>query len=236
MSRLNHFQVILLPIFISIVFSCNNSLKEKDEQQPDLDTPINSEPNKESSTQIISPKNTLPTKGFTEIKFENITILIHKLETGNIFDFDGNETSKDSVEIEYDIPESVEGQFLYVSKSNLTDVKLEFCHENSLSLHMEGPHWDLYDWKHYTSKWKMLRKQNGKYQLPEISRKERTRFPTYSEHDLREYVEWDTLVAQYPDSQIERFVGVSRIYVRITGFLNNKKYSYIAVLYEPMGC
>ncbi len=222
-------------ILVSVLFSCGHrpvKQKTKTIQSSSISVPVT----KEDAVDIVSPKQLLPKKDFTELHFDLITLWVHTLETGRIIDFDGRGNLKDTMEVEYDLPESVEGQSLFIKSCELQDVKIEFRYETSITLNMEGPHWDLYDWKHYYSDWKELKPNHGEYKIPTLTLKESQRFPKYKEEELKQYVNWDTLVAEYPDSEIGIYKGVSRVYIRITGIKHKKKYRYIISFYEPMGC
>jgi len=234
MNHLNFHRITALLIFVSAMLSCNNkpAKRTKTKTIQSMSVPVS----KENAVDLVSPKHLLPKKGFTEIRFGMITLWAHALETGRIINSDERGNSSDTLEIDYDLPESAEGQSLFIQSCKLQDVKIEFRYETSITLNMEGPHWALYDWKHYYSDWKELKSNQGKYKIPTLTRKESQRFPKYRDEELKQYVGWDTLVAEYPDSEIEIFKGVSRIYIRITGSKNKKKYQYIVSFYEPMGC
>ncbi len=214
--------------------SCGSKTTAKSEKEIVKSEPmIDSIPkNNEQNLDYKSP----PAKGGTELRFKMATLVVHLLETGRIFDFNGDGFPSDTLEVEYDLPESVQGQSIYIKTSELTDLKLEWRYETSLTLNMEGPHWDLYDWKHYYSPWKELKLKKGKYYVPELTRSETQIFPKYSEAELNEFVNLDSLRSEHSGSNADIFIGVSRIYLRITGMGKNRKHTYIVAFYEPMGC
>ncbi len=68
----------------------------------------------------------------------------------------------------------------------LGEFRLEWQYETTVSILGEGPHIDLTDWKHFTSEWRTLEQDEGRFVLPALSPEQARRFP---EVDMAELVE-----------------------------------------------
>lgn len=76
-----------------------------------------------------------------------------------------NELSKiqnDSAFVSLDIGEILTSNQIIILESNYNVIKILERFENSLTIMNEGPHCDLIDWQHYTSKWFELKSSNSK--------------------------------------------------------------------------
>lgn len=171
----------------------------------------------------------------TFIKFRDLQLRVDYL-AGEQDTFSIKSSNPDTVALYYAIPETIQGQRLFVTGGALTDVKVETAYETSLTISFSGEHFDLLDWKHYTSPWKVLSPKAGRYYMPEISLKESHRFPRYTVDELEQKAIEDSLSGVYTQKEGRPIVGIGRIFVRISGTGKQGKQTYLLIFEEPMGC
>ena len=179
----------------------------------------------------------------TTIKFNEITIKLSRL-----IPFDEhnslNQIQQDSCYIIADIGETIVGGQLTISSNILTDLKVEQRYETSVSISNEGPHCDLTDWKHFLSDWQSLKPEHlDTYKCLNYTDNEKEKFPQIDINELKSRVktqcgdEWYELVKNITrPTQDPSWVGISRIYLRVTGKLKGKSITKIIVIEEAMGC
>lgn len=169
------------------------------------------------------------------IRFQELHLMVNYL-LGEQDTFSVKPTNPDTIAIYYAIPETIEGQELKVLSSGLSDMKVETSYETSLSINFGGEHFDLVDWKHFTSEWKVLEETESGYHVPKISLEESKQFPNYTVAELRLKAIEDNLKGVYTQKNGRPIVSVSRIFVRISGSKDKLKKSYLLIFEEPMGC
>lgn len=202
----------------------------------------------DAASKSVSPilfdfSTTNPGDSSTTIKFNEFTVHLTRL-----FNFDNdthlNQIPGDSCYIIADVGESIVGGRLSVSSNLLTDLKVEQCYETSVSISNEGPHCDLKDWKHFYSDWQALQRVNATtFQCFSYTDKEEENFPEINIKELKRKVkdqcgkEWYKLVKNIKSpTENPSWVGISRIYFRVTGKLNGKTVTKIIIVEEAMGC
>lgn len=176
------------------------------------------------------------------IKFDNVSLKLSRLtvleDSNSIF------LGKDSSYIYADIGETILGGQIKVLSTSLTDLKIEQRFETSISISDEGAHCDLIDWRHYYSKWTLL-KQSGhnSYKCLNPSMKERERFIDLPLQELLDKVKescgevwFDRIKKTKTVKAPPIYVGVSRVFIRVTGKINNQSVIKIIVIEEAMGC
>jgi hypothetical protein len=179
----------------------------------------------------------------TTIKFNELAISIYRLiawdEEKKL-----SEVQNDTAYIICEIGETAIGQKVRILASQLTDLKIEQRYETSVSISNEGPHCDLTDWKHYQSEWLEL-KSTGQntYQISDYTDIEKERFPKIDISELKEQVrkqcgdEWFDLVKNInKPTEYPSWVGISKVYIRLTGNLNGQRITKLIILEEAMGC
>ncbi|MNU87644.1 hypothetical protein D3C71_774300 [compost metagenome] len=145
-------------------------------------------------------------------------------------------TNQDTIAMYYAMPETAEGQELKIISCELSDLKVEISYETSLSIHFAGEHFELTDWKHFTSEWRVLTENENSYLIPEITPEESKQFPHYTIAELKKKAVDDKLKGVYTQKEGIPIVGISRIFVRISGFKKKHYKRYLLVFEEPMGC
>lgn len=173
-----------------------------------------------------------------EIRFNDIVIFVEKADELLIF----NDTAK----LYLDLGETIQGQSLQIIKSGLRKIKIEQQYETSLSISNEGPHLDLFDWKHFTSEWVELKPIDmDKYIADSYSSKEQTKFPDFSETELIDFLNsngrqgYADLISNptYSDGSKHWWIGLSRVSIKVTGFDNENRLVTRLINFEiPMGC
>lgn len=151
----------------------------------------------------------------------------------------------DTIQTVQELGGITEGAWLKVESSSIANITVEQRFETSVSLSFEGPHCDMVDWKHYLSPWKKLQPEGAIYHIDTIPDKEEARFPKVSETEFK-----DAIINHCGQEALQDFegkfdihtypawVGISRIYLRITGIHTTTKQpsSVILVIWVPMGC
>jgi hypothetical protein len=237
MERLKY---IIIAGFLFVIIACNNrsvnnKLTPKDSITVDSSLLINPPTN---TSQSYEQSDTT-----TTIKFNEFTLTISRLivwDEQNLL----NKIQGDTCYVFNDIGETVLGQKIFVAPNKLSDFKIEQRYETSVSISNEGPHCDLTNWKHYLSDWMPLKAENENvYLCSNYTEKEKEKFPVIDIKDLKEQVEkqcgdtWVDLVKNInKPTQEPSWVGISRVYLRLTGKLNGQAITKIIVFEEAMGC
>jgi len=116
-----------------------------------------------------------------EIKFNDIVIFIEKENESLTF--------MDTANLDLDLGETIQGQTFHIIKSGLRDIKVEQQYETSLSISNEGPHLDLFDWKHFTSDWsELVPIDKDKYKAISYSENDQEKFHDFTEKELIDYL------------------------------------------------
>ena len=180
------------------------------------------------------------------IQFQEFSIVFDSLEVWN------NEakgyitiqkTKNDTTFIFPDLGYSLEGNtFELKSTENIENVRIEQSYQTSMSIQGEGPHYDLSDWKHYNSKWIILKPLSfSKYQCATYAEDDADQFPKVTLEEVKNQIkgedrkEWlGFLSSEYPYGS----VMISHYFLKISG-INKKtgqKIVKIIIFEMPMGC
>jgi len=180
----------------------------------------------------------------TTLTFEEFSISINRLIVSE--DVNSNEIQSDTIEINIELGETIEGQLISITSSQLTRFEVEQRYETSVTINNEGPHCDLTEWKHFYSNWTPLQiNRVGDFICTTYSEKDIEKFPNISINELKEKVreacgeEWAHHVSkiksltEYPSS-----VGISRYFLKITGRhkATGQIVTKLIILVNPMGC
>lgn len=177
-------------------------------------------------------------------QFHGFQLLVDTLEVwseSRLFDCQDSDTTWVSLGLGYGIADRT----IQFYGEQLTDFSIQQSYETSVTVMNEGPHCDLYNWKHYQSDWKDLALNESKIQTLKYQEKEWEVFIPVEMDELIEEVrkncgdEWAEHASQatsptdYPCG-----VSVSAIYLKIQytrpGFdALTTKYLAFDV---PMGC
>jgi hypothetical protein len=183
-------------------------------------------------------------KATTSIKFNEFVVLIQGMAIVNPEMMD--QLQRDTVEIEAEVGESIEGSYISILSDQISELKVEQRYETSVTIMNEGPHCDLNEWKHFTSDWKSLKQnRNGLFFSDEYTDKDYRAFPSVSMDELKQKVkehcgeDWFKLLAEvksptdYPSA-----VSISRYFLKITCRRkdNGKKVAKFIIIKTPMGC
>ncbi|MHB9123764.1 MAG: hypothetical protein ACYC7A_20005 [Thermoanaerobaculia bacterium] len=141
-----------------------------------------------------------------------------------------------------DLAEEIQGRTLVIhAKPDITKrIRVYFQFETSMSVHEDGPHLDLLDWKHHTSDWVRL-KGGPSYEIPLIPDEDERRFPPVTveeiEAAIRERGEerWVEAMRRHPAGIT--IVSLSAIRLRITIDEDGHERVLYTIEFEvPMGC
>lgn len=243
MKRMLHIIILATGTFCS----CNSlSIEQQKQNLKQIEHHVDHEAN--ISDQEIDTVSTVKaideTKSNTTIEFSDLLVSIQDLAIFNPEKMDS--IQGDTVEIEVELGESIEGSFISILSDHISDLRMEQRYETSATIMNEGPHCDLTEWKHFNSAWKSL-KQNGKGQFLSIeyTDAEHTVFPEVSMDELKRKVkeqcgeEWFKLLVKVKSpTEYPCAIGISRYFLRITGIRkeSGKKVTKLIVFKTPMGC
>lgn len=223
-------------LFIFFLFACKSPVEEKQKQPSESASSLQTDrPGVENSPGNSFVNTVLNEDSSTIIRFRDLQLMVNYL-LGEQDTFSVKSTNPDTVALYYPMPETVEGQELKILSGELSELKVETCYETSLTISFGGEHFDLIDWKHYTSEWKVLIANEDSYRIPEITLEESRQFPTYTIAELKKKAVEDNLKGVYTQKNGTPIVGISRIFVRISGLKEKQKKSYLLIFEEPMGC
>lgn len=225
-----------------LIISCNTSSVEKTPSQIESTSIDSISLDIESDSDKIENDEDL-SDTFTIVKFDNLTI-----ELSRLVSWDENKelshVQGDTCFIESDIGETILGQKVIILSSKINDLKIEQSFETSVTISAEGPHCDLLNWKHFRSDWVVLNRTNDStFNCAKYNKEDLEQFPEVEINELREIVkkqcgkEWYDLVkkvtkpTEYPSE-----VGVSKVYLKITGTVDGVEVVKIIVINEAMGC
>jgi hypothetical protein len=227
--------------------SCNNpSIVQQKQNLKQIEHYVNREV--DISDQEIDTNSAVKamdeTRSNTTIMFNDFVVSIQGLA---IFDPEKMDRIQgDTVEIEVEVGESIEGSFISILSDHISDMRIEQRYETSATIMNEGPHCDLTDWKHFNSAWKSLKQNaNGQFLSTEYTEEEHTVFPRVSMDELKQKVkeqcgeEWfKLLVKAKSPTEYPCTIGISRYFLRIIGIRkdNGEKITKLIVLKTPMGC
>ncbi len=121
---------------------------------------------------------------------------------------------------------------------------VEMRFETSISVSMEGPHWELDDFAHYVSPWMPARTIEG-LTLPTLTNDDHRRFPVVAPDQLSDAIA-DRLSGFYDDIGAPTcatpwsapcFVGVSTVWLRVSAYRDGELVeSRLVEAAVPMGC
>lgn len=179
----------------------------------------------------------------TIINFEDFSVVLSRMI---VYDEQGSleEPVKDSISLWAELGERMEGQLIQIKSENDYAFVVEFSYQTSVSIADEGPHCDLYDWKHHTSDWVTLDEENpNEFRVIKLSEKEMSLFPEVDMQELKEaaYAScgegWAELVGDVASPfEYPCWVGVSSHLIRITYTKGSEKIQKIIRIDLPMGC
>ncbi len=240
MSIMNILPSILILSALRIFCSCNPSSTNKTEtiQQHTMsaDSVVSNE---------LKPAEELIPDTATRLRFNEFSVTFNRLV---VYEEDRSTAIRntDSVQIGAEMGETIEGQLLRISDSQLTGLKVEQRYETSITIMNEGPHCDLTEWKHFYSEWNTLKLNNkGQFICDSYTEADYTKFPDVAIEDLQRAAkehcgrDWFKLIEsikspnEYPSA-----VWISRYQLRITGQHkdNGKPVTKFITINVPMGC
>ncbi|MGB3104133.1 hypothetical protein [Sphingobacterium siyangense] len=194
---------------------------------------------------IVPTSNTTNNgRATTSIKFNEFVVSIQGMAILDLEKMD--QLQRDTVEIDAEVGESIEGSYISILNDQISDLKVEQRYETSVTIMNEGPHCDLTDWKHFDSDWKSLKQnRNGLFFSEEYTDQDYRAFPSVSMDELRQKVkercgeEWFKLLAKVKSpTEYPSAVSISRYFLRITCRRkdNGKELTKFIIIKTPMGC
>jgi hypothetical protein len=244
MFYMNTFQHITYLFLMLAIVGCKIDTNSKiesiiDSTIQEIDTGLNKL--RLQSTSIVN--NSLDTETTTKNKIYEKPVSIYSLIVWD----EKKKYSKIQGDTSYIINESGEaviGQKFKIISNQLTELKLEQRYETSVTISGDGPHCDLLEWKHYQSDWLELKPRIPRtYQISDYSDMEKEMFPIINMIEFKEEIRkycgegWDYLVENITKpTQYPSYVGISKIYLRISGYLNGQSFTKIVILEVAMGC
>lgn len=149
----------------------------------------------------------------------------------------------DSTFIYPELGETPEGTAFKFSEE-IKIIKITQHYRTAAAISDEGPHWDLFDWKHYISPKIPLSKNGVYFILLKYSENQRSRFPDYSEKELTEHVNKhspELLKLLYVNNVFNKtalYHSISEIYLTITYSRpgSAEVLTQVVVFNLPLGC
>jgi hypothetical protein len=239
---------VILTAFTFLTFLLYNKIGYSKNERVESDihisniTTIFSQP-KFQGLKFVLKKN--PKDTITKIKFQEFSLSINRLR---IYDKDGkiDQTQKDSVYIHAELGETIEGQIISISSNQLSNLIIEQRYETSVTIDDGGgAHCDFYDWKHYCSDWKKLKKNNnGQFICNKYTKKDWEQFPKINIADLIKIVKeqcpekFQIIDKIKSPQEYPSYVRVSRYFLKITGKQkdNGQIVTKVIIIEVPMGC
>ncbi|MBK5719705.1 hypothetical protein JGH11_02340 [Dysgonomonas sp. Marseille-P4677] len=225
----------IILFYLLISFSCKNK-EAKDNISNSSET---------NKTQEQETLNMRENDELLKIKFSEVTVSFPK----SIILLNEEEPiieayQSDSIHIIIEMGETIEGQLIEIITDNLNNMKIEQCYETSITVMNEGPHCDLTNWRHYLSNWIELNKNtNNQFICYTYEDNEKEIFPEIDIEELKDAVlvhcgeKWHELIKEKSNPKEYPFgVGISRYYLKITGYNEKEFVSKIIILENPMGC
>lgn len=182
----------------------------------------------------------------------SLTILIRRLDPD--FEITDQTITVDlaskptSTDIVLDLSETIENQLVLLEETpdRGTQFRIQQQFENSMALGDEGPHYDLVDWKHYTSPWQEIENSApNRFVTRRLSEADYGRFPEVTTSEILNFLRKDGA----PKNLIEHarsctgadsgpcYVTTSRISLRISRKEDGRWKSIHTVNFLiPMGC
>jgi len=151
------------------------------------------------------------------------------------------------IEIDLDLGDSIEGQSLTIGgqEGENDTFRVHIQYQTSITVMNEGPHLDLLNWKHYTSKWHDTERVSSiRFTLPVFTEAQTSMFPDVTILEIQEAVlasggdRWANLVQGIRGPRDHPAgVGLSAIWVRIQIWKQEAWTTLTTlVVYPPMGC
>ncbi|MBK8813302.1 MAG: hypothetical protein IPN69_21600 [Acidobacteria bacterium] len=135
-------------------------------------------------------------------------------------------------DFDLDLSQTIENQIiaLHPYPNDFREFKIEQQFETSMSVSDEGPHWDLTDWKHYTSEWNEIKRLEGnRFLTSKVGPSDYQRFPKVTSKEISEAVskrggkKWADHVRSCKTATDDPcLVSISRISFRIMAKENGK--------------
>ncbi|WP_375582541.1 hypothetical protein [Cyclobacterium xiamenense] len=122
-----------------------------------------------------------------QIRFEEFIIGIDRSTIG-YQEETLKQPQKDTASLHLAFGETIEGQKLGVHMIKKGKISIYQRFENSVTVMDEGPHCDLTEWKHYYSRWKKLKIEDGFFLTDRYSVKDGEKFVKVDMNELREAV------------------------------------------------
>lgn len=234
-------------ILTAAICSCNNpNIYQQKRDVKQSEHPIDREvATSRQQIDIVPTSNTTNNgRATTSIKFNEFVVSIQGMAILDLEKMD--QLQRDTVEIDAEVGESIEGSYISILNDQISDLKVEQRYETSVTIMNEGPHCDLTDWKHFDSDWKSLKQnRNGLFFSEEYTDQDYRAFPSVSMDELRQKVkercgeEWFKLLAKVKSpTEYPSAVSISRYFLRITCRRkdNGKELTKFIIIKTPMGC
>lgn len=158
---------------------------------------------------------------------------------------DKNKIYKEEVNLYPELGESFDQATIDCKSSKYDRIEVFQSYETSLSINAEGPHCDLENWKHYTSKWTKVKPSKGVYQMINYPYVEgaKEKFPKVSMEEVRKAVSkhcdenWAKLIKNTKSIyEFPCLVTKSKITIKIVAYRGNEKSVKKINFWVPMGC
>lgn len=239
----NYYYIFFLMLLVAFTRCQNGSGDIQTSSIDSAATQVDAYINEENSVPSEMQDNDETVDSITHIKFNELSLSIYKFNAWNE-DKRLSAIQNDTAYIICELGESILGQKIKIESSQLSDLKIEQAYETSISISYEGPHCDLIDWKHFRSDWLEVKSvSQDVYQVINYSDADKEKFPKINVEELKQHVkdycgeEWYELVkktskaTEYPIG-----VGISRVFIRLTGNFNGRQVIKLLILEEAMGC
>jgi hypothetical protein len=182
----------------------------------------------------------------------SLTILIRRLDP----DFETTDetitidpaSKPTSTDIALDLSETIEHQLVLLEETpdRGTQFRIEQQFENSMALGAEGPHYDLVNWKHYTSSWQAIENSApNRFVTRRLAEADYGRFPKVTTNEIVNFLRkdgaspnWIRLAQSCKNADSGScYVTTSRISLRISSKVDGRwNLLHTVNFMMPMGC
>jgi len=241
---MKHYSIILLLVLIS----CNNKTLKNEKQadkNKESEVIVGFNKSKVDSALIASNEVGLnQTKGLL-IHFAEFSIYIDNIE---YWDEEGDlkKNQNDSVNVFLDIGEIIGGNSIKITDCKYDHIEIYQKFENSITIMNEGPHCDLINWKHYSSDWEKIQKNdNFSFIANSMTKEQMEQFIPIDLDEFKEAVtihcgdNWTNLIKNVKNiNEYPCGVGTSKIELKIVMIKSDsqEKFEKIIAFDIPMGC
>lgn len=196
--------------------------------------------------KIIDNSDAKYSAGIVRVVFPEFELSINGLDIWDEEDLLDDVIDRDTVYLFTAIGESIEGLKLVIESKSWSDIRVEHRYETTATIQDEGPHCDLFEWKHEVSKWETIKRgDDGSYWYPSYEELCLScSFPKFDLEELKMQVReacgeyWYDFVKDKTTDELPLGIGISSYFLRISGMdkQSGMRKSKMVMVLTPLGC